>query len=104
MCISSETKNQAEYDVVIGLMCDALHQGIRHMHVYLDSQLVLSQLNQDFEVQDSHLFRKYLCEKILRHQFDDIIFTHVQRNQNQIEDRIVNHILNWNASRINHHI
>ena len=37
VCIDSETNNQVEYDDVIGLMCDALHQGIRHIHIYLDS-------------------------------------------------------------------
>ena len=61
MCIGSATKNQAEYDVVIGLKCKSLHQGIRHMHVYLDSQLVVSKLNQTFETRDANLFRKYLC-------------------------------------------
>ena len=50
VCISSATNNQEKYDTAIGLMCDALHQGIHHMHIYLDSQLVASQLNQTFEV------------------------------------------------------
>ena len=103
VCIGLATNNQVEYDVVIGLMSDTLHQGIRHMHVYLDSQLVVSQLNQTFETRDTHLFRKILCAKRLSIQFDYIKFTHVPRSQNQIVDHIANSILNWNASRINHH-
>ena len=104
VCISSTTNNQVEYDVVIGLMCDSLHRGIRHMHVCLDSQLVVVlELYQIFETRDTHLFRKYLCAKRLSRKFDYITFTHVPRSQNQTADHIANNILNWNASRINHH-
>ena len=98
VCMSSASNNQEEYDVIIRIMCDALHQGIRHMHIYLDSQLVVSQLNQTFETRDTHLFRKYLCAKKLSRQFDYITFSHVPRSQNQITDHIANNILNWNAS------
>ena len=73
------------------------------MHIYLDSQLVVSQLNEVFEIWDSHMFRKYLHEQILSRQFYHIAFTHVPRNQNQRIDRIANNILNWNASRIKYH-
>ena len=93
MCIGSTTNNYAEYDVVIVIMCDALHQGIHHMHIYLDSQLVVSQLNQTFETKDTHLFRKYLRAKRLSRQFDYITFSHVSRNQNQAADRIANNNL-----------
>ena len=81
VCIESATNNQAEYDVIIELMCEALHQGIRHMNVYLDSQLVVSHLNQTFETRDTNLFRKYLCAKRLSIKFDYITFSHVLRNQ-----------------------
>ena len=84
-------------------MCDALNQGIRHMHIYLDSQLLVSHLNQAFEIRDSHHFQKYLHAKGLSQQFDHITFTHVPRNQNQTADHIANNILNWNASQIKNH-
>ena len=42
VCIGSAKNNQVEYDAVIRLMCDTLYQGIHHMHVYLDSQLLVS--------------------------------------------------------------
>ena len=103
MCIVSTTNNQEKHDVAIRLMCEALHQGIRHMHFYLDSKLVVSQLNQPSGIRDSHLFIKYLRAKRLSRQFDYITFTHVPRSQNQIDDCIANNILNWNASQINHH-
>ena len=103
VCIGSGTNNKSEYDVVIGLMCEALHQGIHHMHVYLDSELVVSQLNQTFETRDASLLRKYLHAKGLSRQFGYITLSHVSKNQNQTTDRIDNNILDWNASRTNHH-
>ena len=96
VCIGSVMKNQEEYGAVIGLMCDALHQDICHMHVYLDSQLVLSELNQKFETRDTHMFRKYLRTKRLSRKIDYITFTHVP-SQNQTADLIAKNILNWNA-------
>ena len=92
VCISSKTNNQAEYDVVIRLMFDALHEGIFHMHVYLNSQLVVSLLNQTFETIYTHLFRKYLRAKRLSRQLDYITF--IPRSQNKVADRLANNILN----------
>ena len=63
MCIGSTTNNQVEYDVVIRLMCNALHRSIRHMHIYLDSQLVVSQLNQTFETRDTHYLENICVPK-----------------------------------------
>ena len=56
----STTNNQVEYEVIIGLLFDAHHLGIYHLHVFLDSQLVVSQLNKTFQDRDARLFRKYL--------------------------------------------
>ena len=42
VCIGSTTNNQVEYDAIIRIMCDALHRGVRHMNIYLNSQLVVS--------------------------------------------------------------
>lgn len=54
------TENQAEYDVVICLLVDAYHLGISTLCIFLDSQLVVSQLNRTFQIHDSFLSQKYL--------------------------------------------
>ena len=41
----SATNNQAEYDGVNGLLAIVLQLGIFHLDVFLDSQLLVSQLN-----------------------------------------------------------
>ena len=58
ICLGSATNNQAEYIVVIGLLADAQHHHIRHLSVFLDSQLVVLQLNNVYHVRDPFPFRK----------------------------------------------
>ena len=45
ICVGSVTNNQAEYDGVNGLLTATLQLGIFHLDVFLDSQLLVSQLN-----------------------------------------------------------
>jgi ribonuclease HI len=60
ICLGSATNNQAEYTTVIGLLADAQHHHIHHLSVFLDSQLVVLQLNNVYNVRDPCLFHKYL--------------------------------------------
>ena len=60
ICLGSATNNQAEYTIVIGLLVDAQHHRIRQLSVFLDTQLVVLQLNNVYHVPDPCLFRKYL--------------------------------------------
>jgi ribonuclease HI len=52
ICLGDTTNNVAEYSVVIELLRDALSFGISHLRVYLDAQLVVSQLNRVYRVHD----------------------------------------------------
>jgi ribonuclease HI len=55
ICLGGTTNNVADYSVVIELLRDALSLGISHLWVYLDSQLVVSQLNRIYLVHDPTL-------------------------------------------------
>ena len=63
ICVGIATNNQDEYDGVIGLLVAALQLGICHLDVFLDSQLLVSQLNNYYQVRDPCLFRKFLHTK-----------------------------------------
>ena len=63
ICVAIATNSQAEYDGVIGLMATTLQLGILHINIFLDSQLLVSQLNNYYWVRDPCLFRKFLCTK-----------------------------------------
>jgi ribonuclease HI len=46
ICLGDTINNVSKYSVVIEFLCDALSLGISHLRVYLDAQLVVSQLNR----------------------------------------------------------
>jgi ribonuclease HI len=93
ICLGSATNNQAEYIVVIGFLANAQHHSIRHLSVFLNSQLVMLQLNNVYHVRDPCLFRKYLQVRLLSLHFDSITFTHIRRQLNQITDNLANIVL-----------
>ena len=98
ICWGSTTNNQAEYTVVIGLLSDSQHHHIHHLSVFLDSQLVVLQLNNVYCIRDPCLFCKYLQVRLLSRHFDFITFTHIPRQLNQITDDLANIVLNWHIS------
>jgi ribonuclease HI len=55
MCLGDTTNNVIEYNTVIEFLRDALSFGISHLRVYLDVQLVVSQLNRFCRVHDPTL-------------------------------------------------
>ena len=93
--MGSATNNQDEYDGVTSLLVASLHLGIHHLDVFLDSQLLVSQLNNYYWVRDRCLFRKFLCTKQMVRTFESITLTHVPRNLNSVADQMANDILNW---------
>ena len=98
ICLGSATTNQAEYTTVISLLVDAQHHRIRHLNVFLDSQLVVLQLNNVYRVCDPFLFRKYLQVRLLSRHFYSIKFTYIPRQCNQIVDNMANLVLDWHLS------
>jgi ribonuclease HI len=55
ICLGDTTNNVVKYNVVIELLHDALSFSISHLRVYLDAQLVMSQLNRVYRVHDPTL-------------------------------------------------
>ena len=87
---------------MIGLLVDALAHHILHIHVHLDSFLLVMQLNGVYHVHNQVLFRKYLRVKLLVREFETITFIHVPRAQNHSVDTITNNILYWHLSHVYH--
>jgi ribonuclease HI len=100
ICLGDTTNNVAEYSAVIELLRDTLSLGISHLRVYLDAQLVVSQLNRIYRVHDPTLHRLFLRVHLLEHNFDYITYFHVPRSLNQITDTLANHILDWHLAHI----
>jgi ribonuclease HI len=74
ICLGLTTNNQAEYDVVIGLVVEASHCHICHLSILLDSHLFILQLNNVYHVHDPCLCHKYLQVRLLLSQ---LCFHHI---------------------------
>ncbi len=83
------TNNQAEYRAVeLGL--EAMHeQGLKEADFYLDSQLVVRQLNGQYKVKHPDMQAAFSRIQELLVGLD-VTFTHVMRSDNTLADAAVN--------------
>jgi ribonuclease HI len=102
ICLGDTTNNVTEYSAVIELLRDALSLGISHLRVYLDAQLVMSQLNRVYRVHDPTLHQRFLRVHLLERNFDYITYFHVPRRLNQITDTLANQILDPHITEHGH--
>lgn len=91
--IGKTTNNQAEYRAIIaGLELAGAHK-IKELHCYLDSELVVEQLNRNYKVKDKELAKLFVKVWNLSQSFKKITFSHVRREQNKVADKLVNQAL-----------
>ena len=72
ICLGPTTNNMAEYHAVIKLLTQASSLGISCIIVYLDSQLMVYQLNHIYAIRSSILLRLHLQVHHLERMFDYI--------------------------------
>jgi ribonuclease HI len=98
--IGTATNNQAEYRALIeGLRTAAAWKPDR-LEVYLDSRLVVEQVNGRYKIKEKTL--QDLCRQAqeLLHTFADVIVTHVEREKNKGADGLANRgIDEWKAGQ-----
>jgi ribonuclease HI len=87
------TNNQAEYQAVLRALKNALVLGITIAHVYMDSLLVVNQMNGIYKVRNRDLWPIHEAIKEQVKLFDKVTFTHIPREMNKIADDQVNSIL-----------
>ena len=93
MCLGRATNNVAEYSAVLELLTEAVNLGIRELLMYLDSQLVVSQLNGHFSVRNPSILRLYLRVHLLERNFDYITYQHIPRHMNTLTYAVANLVL-----------
>jgi ribonuclease HI len=85
-----ETNNVAEYTgLLIGLQ-EANKLGIKHLAVKGDSQLVIKQMNGEYQVKAPTLLKLFQKTKQLQKLFTEITFAHVYRTENKRADELAN--------------
>lgn len=87
------TNNQAEYQAVKHGLEVARKFDARHLVFYIDSLLVVNQLNGVFKVKNQELWPVHEAIRELTESYETVTFTHVNREQNLMADDEVNKIL-----------
>jgi ribonuclease HI len=98
VCLRATTNNLAEYNVMIELLRSGLSYGIQRPQVYLDFELVVSQLNGLYHIFNPILLRRFLRVRHLERSFVFITYIHVPRKSNLVIDAYANYILYWHLS------
>ena len=88
--IGTTTNNQAEYRAVIAALEKALKLGAVEADVYLDSELVVKQVNGSYRVRNAALKPLYLKVKGLAASFKGFRISHIPRRQNAEADALAN--------------
>jgi len=91
--IGETTNNQAEYKALIAGLAKAKELGAEELEVFLDSELVVKQLNREYRVKDKDLASLFLQVYNISLGFKKIIFKHIYREKNELADKLVNQAL-----------
>ncbi|GAC1498865.1 MAG: hypothetical protein NVS1B10_01010 [Candidatus Saccharimonadales bacterium] len=87
------TNNQAEYTSLKIALEECLKMGVKEVHVYMDSLLVVNQMKGIFKVRNRDLWPLHDAIKQLVTKFDHVSFSHVPREFNKLADAAVNRTL-----------
>ncbi|KKR32140.1 MAG: Ribonuclease H [Candidatus Falkowbacteria bacterium GW2011_GWF2_39_8] len=88
--IGETTNNQAEYKAVVAAIQKAKELGGEELDFYLDSQLVVEQLNRNYKVKNEGLAPLFIQVYNATMSFKKVTFTYIPREQNKLADKLVN--------------
>jgi ribonuclease HI len=88
--IGEATNNQAEYKAVILALEEVKKIGAEELNFFLDSELVVKQINREYKVKDKDLAPLFVQVWNLSMGFKKATFTHVPREKNKEADKLVN--------------
>lgn len=88
--IGKTTNNQAEYRALVSAIKKAKQLKTEEVDFFLDSELVVKQLNGEYKVKNKDLMPLFLEINNLRKQFKKITFSHVRREFNKEADKLAN--------------
>jgi ribonuclease HI len=88
--IGEATNNVAEYSALIAGLELALDQGVTDIEVYMDSELVVSQLTGAWKIKNDRLRVLAVQARSLLNRFEHATIQHVRRELNADADRLAN--------------
>lgn len=94
--LGDKTNNQAEYEGLLAGLEEVKNLGASAVTCFLDSELVVKQLRQEYRVKDKALGVLFVKVWNLSQQFKKVEFKHVLRGQNKRADWLLNNELDRN--------
>jgi ribonuclease HI len=91
--IGVATNNDAEYQGLILGLEECLEEKATKVDCFLDSQLIVKQLNGEYKVKNERMRNYWVKVKTLESSFEEITYTHVKRDKNKEADYLVNKVL-----------
>ena len=91
-----QTNNWAEYEALALALQEAKKRGLagRTIEVRMDSELIVRQMNNEYQVKEETLWPQYMkVHNLLIAHFPEHRFVHVRREENKEADRLVNEAL-----------
>lgn len=88
--IGETTNNQAEYRAVIAGIKKAQELKAEELEFFLDSELVVKQLNREYKVKNKDLAPLFVQIYNATLSFKKVTFTHVRREFNKEADKLAN--------------
>jgi ribonuclease HI len=92
------TNNQAEYTALKLALEHCLKLGAKEVEVFMDSLLVVNQMQGIFKVKNRDLWPIHDAIKTLTTKFNKVSFQHVPREMNKLADAAVNRALDEELS------
>jgi ribonuclease HI len=88
--LGETTNNQAEYKALIAALKEAKRLKAEELTCYLDSELVVKQLNREYKIKNKDLAPLFLEVYNLSLSFKKISFIHIPREKNTVADNLAN--------------
>lgn len=97
--IGKKTNNQAEYTALITALELAKQFGAKNLTCFLDSELVVKQLNGEYRVRNRVLKPMFERVRSIEKDFARVSYTHLPRENEkiQIADKLVNEAIDEKA-------
>ena len=86
--IGQGTNNVAEYIALIVGLEEAVKLGIKDIEAFLDSELLVKQIEGAYKVKSEHLKPLLFLVKYLSNFFPGIVYKHIPREKNKEADRL----------------
>lgn len=96
--IGTATNNEAEYQALLEGLKAVMEWKPDRLEVYLDSKLVVEQINGGYRVKKSELQPLHRRAKELLDGFGEVVIAHVERDRNRGADALANRALDEHAA------